>query len=62
MELTKWADGTELTRGQYGDRIGTLYRLVWDCGEWRPASQTDKPSQTEWGVWDSNYGWLPYFT
>ena len=49
-------DEPRLSRGEYGVNVDAEVGMVWDEGEWRPATRDETPSG--WGVFDPDFGWM----
>ena len=62
MQMSMKVDGSRLSRGDYGDRVDRIHRIIYDgaSGENVKALKSDDESQCEWGYFDSVYGWMPY--
>ena len=62
IPLERELSGNFLTRGDYGVRADKAYRIAWDAeaNGWRKATEKDDYTQTQWGVFDPDWGWLPY--
>jgi len=59
-QLTVTQNGNLYTRGDYGEPVTQLHRIVWDpeLNDWRKATEDDSLDHTAWGAWDSAFGWM----
>ena len=60
MERTMEQRGIHRTRGEYGEVVTRLHRVIWDAeiGDWRRATDADHDEFCSWGAWDSTFGWM----